>query len=498
MSAERGFYRLYTMADIVLATFNARYEHTAFGLRSLMANLRGLASSARMLEFTLETCVPEALDAVLAEDPKIVGLGVYVWNARLCLEFAAELKNLRPDIVLVAGGPEISYETEKQELSRVADYVIAGEAEEVFAGLCGNLLSGNPPPRGTLKAGLQDLSVLELPYSLYTADDIANRTVYAESSRGCPFGCDFCLSSLDHDARYFPLEKLFVEWEKLMARGALRFKFTDRTFNLDRARAAVILKFFLDRYKPGLFLHLEMVPDRFPESLFPLIQKFPPGSLQFEVGIQTFDEAVAARISRRQDNRAAEANLARLLKETAVYVHADLVAGLPGEDLAGFAAGFDRLYRLGPHEIQVGMLKKLRGAKIARHDAEWGMVYSPFPPYELRRNGLLDFDTVRRLRRFARYWDLVANSGAFPEASKLICGGASPFAGFMAFSDRLFAATRATHSISRTRLREVISEYLLHALLLPEHDIAALMERDALAASRSRGEKNARQARREL
>jgi hypothetical protein len=200
-------------------------------------------------------------------------------------------------------------------------------------------------------------------------------------------------------------------------------------------------------------VHFEMIPDRLPEPLRAIIAQFPPGALQFEVGIQTFNERVAALISRRQDNTKAEAALRWLCEQTGVHVHADLIVGLPGEDAASFAAGFDRLVALRPQEIQVGMLKRLRGTPIVRHDAEWGMVYSPTPPYEVLQTKLIDFFTMQRLRRFSRYWDLVANSGNFP-------GLEWTFDSFLRFSDWLYAQTHQTHAIARERLRRLLESYL--------------------------------------
>src|SRR5262249_40265628 len=155
-------------------------------------------------------------------------------------------------------------------------------------------------------------------------------------------------------------------------------------------------EFFWQRYEPGLFLHFEMIPDRLPEALREPIRRFPAGALQFEVGIQTFNDAVAERISRRQDNDKLADNLRFLREQTGVHVHADLIVGLPGEDVDSFAAGFDRLVELGPQEIQVGILKRLRGTPIVRHDAEWGMVYSPHPPYEVLRTRTMDFAALQR------------------------------------------------------------------------------------------------------
>ena len=473
------------MADIILAAFNARYAHCSLALRCLMANLGGLQGRARILEFDIGLRTPEAVEAILSLNPRIVGLGVYVWNARECRLLVSELKRLRPGLIIVLGGPEVSHETPEQEICRDADFIITGEGETAFAGLVSRLLEGGVPAGKIIAAPAPDLNLLELPYAFYSEEDIANRVIYAEASRGCPFSCDFCLSSLDGRVRVFPLERLFAQWQKLLDRGARRFKFVDRTFNLDLNTACAILNFFLERQRPGLFLHFEIVPDRFSEELYGLVKKFPAGALQFEVGIQTFNEQAAARINRRQDNAAAERNILRLLSETRAYLHSDLIIGLPGEDLPSFAAGFDRLAALGTHEIQVGLLKRLRGAPISRHDEEWGMVYSPYPPYELRENKLLDFFTVQRLRRFARYWDLIANSGVFAETVKVLCGGASPFNDFLALSDWLYGRTRQTYAISRSRLRELLLEYLTEVLNQPAAAMAAMAERDAANSRRN-------------
>jgi radical SAM superfamily enzyme YgiQ (UPF0313 family) len=169
------------------------------------------------------------------------------------------------------------------------------------------------------------------------------------------------LSSLDIPVRQFPLPALLTELQKLLDRGVKQFKFVDRTFNLNLNTSKTLLQFFLDRYQPGLFFHFEMIPDRLPDGLRDIIRKFPPGALQFEIGIQSFNPEVCELISRRQDFAKLDDNLRFLRRETGVYLHTDLIVGLPGESVESFAQGFDRLIALNPHEIQVGMLKRLRG-----------------------------------------------------------------------------------------------------------------------------------------
>lgn len=448
------------MPDIVLTTLNARYAHAAFGLRYLMANLGELRPRARILEFEVSQKPTDVVEAILAEKPRIVGLGVYIWNAAVAGQVVAELKRVSPGVIVVLGGPEVSFETDQQEVCRAADYIITGEGDLTFAALCTRLLDGNRPLTRIIPADMPDFSRLKLPYDFYDDRDLANRVVYVEASRGCPFSCEFCLSSLDVPVRNVPLEAFLVEMGKMLDRGLRRFKFVDRTFNLNLQTSRAILEFFWKRYEPGMFLHFEMIPDRLPEGLRELIRRFPAGALQFEVGIQSFNAEVCARISRRQDAARAEENLRFLRDETGVHVHVDLIVGLPGEDVGSFAAGFDRLVALRPQEIQVGMLKRLRGTPIVRHDATCAMVYSPYPPYEVLQTGAVDFAMMQRMRRFARFWDLVCNSGNFVESSPLIWGEGSAFARFLHFSDWVFDRTGKNHGIALQQLSDLIFVFL--------------------------------------
>jgi radical SAM superfamily enzyme YgiQ (UPF0313 family) len=526
------------MADIVLTTLNARYAHSSFGLRYLLANLGDLQKCAKLIEFDISQRPIDMLEPILAENPKIVGIGVYIWNANESLQLVSQLKRVAPQVTVVLGGPEVSYETNQQEICALADYVITGEADLAFAGLCEQLLSGRRPLMKVIPAEFPEFApkatpspwkgdgggegrprhvedasfaqqtastaaldphpnplpfrergperrALALPYRFYTERDIEHRVIYVEASRGCPFKCEFCLSSLDVPVRNVPIDLFLAEMQSLLDRGVRQFKFVDRTFNLNLNISKSILQFFLDRYTPDLFLHFEMIPDRLPEALRELIKQFPPGALQFEVGVQTFNEDVSQRISRRQDNTKLSENFRFLRDETGVHIHADLIVGLPGEDLASFGRGFDRLVALRPQEIQVGMLKRLRGTPIVRHDVDWGMVYSPHAPYEILQTKLIDFATMQRLRRFSRYWDLIANSGNFVETTPTIWGDQSPFEQFMRFSDWLFADTGQTHAISLSRLSELIFNFLTRELAQDPQAVAQVIWRDFQRIGRS-------------
>ncbi|ATQ73076.1 B12-binding domain-containing radical SAM protein [Massilia violaceinigra] len=448
---------------ILLSTLNARYAHASLGLRYLLANMGPLQEQTSLHEFVIGAKTTEIVERLLAQSPRIIGFGIYIWNVEETTRVVAMLKRIAPQVVIVLGGPEVSHEPGEQAIVQMADYLVTGWGDVTFPKLCGEILHG-PKPLMKIHAGVQPpMADIAMPYSLYTDNDIANRTLYVEASRGCPFKCEFCLSALDKTAWPFGLDTFLGELETLHARGARLFKFVDRTFNLNIKTSLKIMQFFLDKLEANpddpVYAHFELVPDHLPDALKDGIRKFPPGALQFEIGIQSFNPAVQALVSRRQDNAKAAENIRWLCEQSHAHLHVDLIAGLPGEDMDSFARGFDQLVALKPHEIQFGILKRLRGTPIIRHTEEHGLVFDPYPPYTILATKLIDFQTMQRLVRFARYWDLVANSGRFAHTLAHLLGE-SPFANFMAFSDWIYAKTDATHRIALDRLAKLVAQWL--------------------------------------
>lgn len=449
---------------ILLSTLNARYAHASLGLRYLLANMGDLQAQTQLQEFVIGTRATDIVERLLEHRPRIIGFGVYIWNVVETTHIVSLLKRVAPEVVIILGGPEVSHETGEQEIIRLADYVVTGWGDVTFAKLCQQVLHG-PKPLMKIHAGEQpELDSLQLPYQLYDAKDIAHRTIYVEASRGCPFKCEFCLSALDKTAWPFELDRFSAELDTLYARGVRLFKFVDRTFNLNVKTSLRILQFFLDKLAQApddpVFAHFELVPDHLPEALRTSIAKFPPGSLQFEIGIQSFNPEVQALVSRRQNNDKAADNIRWLREHSHAHLHVDLIAGLPGEDVASFARGFNHLYALQAHEIQFGILKRLRGTPIIRHTEEFGLVFDNEPPYTILATKHISFHEMQDLVRFARYWDLVANSGRFAHTMPLIVGD-SPFENFMELSRWLFRKTDATHRIALDRLAGLVSQWLI-------------------------------------
>ncbi len=466
--------------SILLSTLNARYAHASLGLRYLLANMGALKEQTRLQEFVIGAKTTEIVERLLASSPRIIGFGVYIWNVDETTKVVAMLKRVAPQVTIVLGGPEVSFEHGEQDIVKLADYLVTGWGDVTFPKLCGEILNG-PKPLMKVHAGVQPpMAEIALPYSLYTDHDIAHRTIYVEASRGCPFKCEFCLSALDKTAWPFGLDSFLGELEALHARGARLFKFVDRTFNLNIKTSLKIMQFFLDKIEANpddpVYAHFELVPDHLPDALKEGISKFPPGALQFEIGIQSFNPEVQALVSRKQDNAKAADNIRWLCEHSHAHLHVDLIAGLPGEDVDSFARGFDQLVALKPHEIQFGILKRLRGTPIIRHTEQYGMVFDPYPPYTILATSLIDFSTMQRLIRFARYWDLVANSGRFTHTIERMLGEA-PFANFMAFSDWIYGKTDATHRIALDRLAALVGQWL-QTRGMSQADASALVASD--------------------
>jgi radical SAM superfamily enzyme YgiQ (UPF0313 family) len=515
--------------DIALATINAKWIHPSLALRLLKANLGKLQDRCLILEFALRQKEQEKVDAVINASPRILGLSVSIWNHKATVDLLKALyakwrDSWRPWVIL--GGPEVSWLPRNAEIFRYADYVICGEGENAFRELCENLLEKNNsedkpipdspvvqfiqarPPADSAAQFVQArppvLSGLASPYDLYTNEDLERKLIYVESSRGCAFNCDFFFSALDKErVREFPLEVFLSDMEKLLDRGQNQkqtVKFLDRSFNLNPPRAVHIAQFFLDRINgknKNLCVHFEMTPFNFPPELRDVLCRFPPGSLRLELGIQTLNPAVASTIKRVGGTENALEVLAFLREKTSAIIHADLIAGLPGEDMASFGKGFDRIWMAtynsaslrgvdginvtgcgarrihrvhkvgwiypavcaadGRVEIQVGILKLLPGAPMARHTGSFGMSYAADAPYEIIETAAIPRKEMDRLKNFARFWEVLVNRHHFQgQISSHVPVGQPVFWQFMELSDKLLERFGRNWGIDREELRKAL------------------------------------------
>jgi radical SAM superfamily enzyme YgiQ (UPF0313 family) len=455
---------------IVLATLNARFFHTSFGLRYLYANLKELQPHCEIQEFIIQTRAIDIVEQILISKPDIVGFGVYIWNIVETTDVVNLLKVIAPEVKVILGGPEVSYETEHQAIVACADYVLTGPADISFYQLCKDIINNTPPDKKVLNSKPVALEDIALPYEYYTDEDLKHRLLYVEASRGCPFKCEFCLSSLDKTSTPFDLAVFLEQMEILYQRGARNFKFIDRTFNLNINTTMQIMQFFLDKMTDDLYLHFEVVPDHLPRKLKALLAQFPQGSLQFEIGIQTFNTQVQANISRKQNNAKSKDNLIWLRDNTSAHIHADLIFGLPGETFDTFKDSFNQLYHCRPHEIQMGILKRLKGSPIIRHTETFDLRFNPLPPFNILSTDRVSFFTMQRINRFARYWDMIGNSGRFKYSLPHILSD-EPFDDFMAITEWIFNKTGQIHKISLKKLYELISQSV-EALFPEKHQLA--------------------------
>lgn len=472
-----------SFSTIILSTLNARYIHASLGLRYLLANMGELRQVTRLQEFIINSRPIDIVESLLLDEPEIIALGVYIWNAGETLQVVKLIKNISPETIIILGGPEVTYETEQQEITTFADYVITGHADLIFRETCENILKGNKPLQKIIKAPPFKLSEINFPYDEYSDEDINNRVVYIEASRGCPFKCEFCLSSLDKTVYPFDLDEFLLHMQKLYDKGVRSYKFIDRTFNLKINTSIKIMEFFLDKIEAArqhhekIYLHFELIPDHLPEKLKAIIQRFPEDSLQFEIGIQSLNPDIQDLISRKQDNKKAEQNLVWIRQHTHAHIHADLIIGLPGETIDSFATGFNKLIAMDPHEIQVGILKRLRGTPIIRHSKQYDMRYNPEAPYEILSNNIIDFAMMQKLKRFARYWDMIANSGRFKNTRSFLLGD-DPFGNFLQLSNWLHAVTDQTHKIALPRLFRLLYKFMVEELQLDESKTTELLLKD--------------------
>jgi len=487
-----------SVKDIVLTTINAKWIHPSLALRLLKANLGSLEDRCEILEFNLRQMLAEKTQPLLDAKPRILGISVSIWNHLATIELLKELEKswlLKPFVVL--GGPEVSHLPQDAEIFKYADYVIRGEGETAFRQLCEEILSsGNYINRADTQrpgkhiTGSQiKLNEIKSAYHLYTDEDLQKKLIYVESCRGCPFDCEFCLSSVKEESgavRDFDIDQFLAQMELLIRRGAKTFKFLDRSFNINIPRSLQIIEFFLEkinnysRFPVPFVVHFEMIPSNFPPELIEALARFPPGTLRLEIGIQTLNAETASLINlcggkeRRDDPQKLLETLSALRKKTNAIIHADLIAGLPGESLESFGEGFDRLWlalcdtnttkavckdeaavtvKVTGAEIQLGILKLLPGAPVTRHIEKYKMHFDETPPYEIKETSSVCADDLSRIKNFARFWELIVNRGLLPDWKvKEMFGKESVFRKFMTLSDKLLAYFGKNWGIDKNEL----------------------------------------------
>lgn len=482
--------------DILLVAVNARYSHCAYAARALQANLGDLEAVSRILETDLDVTPWQLASMIVEAQPRIAGFSVYLWNVRLIESVARILRAAAPRLLLVAGGPEL---TAAYANAPLFDAVILGEGESAFRAFCEQRIGlaaapdapgwapgpSSPQPRTPCDRGVQMIAAapenpatLGLPYRLYTDADLAQRTVYVEASRGCPYACAYCTSA-DTGLRLLPLERLLPAFDDLWRRGLRRFKFLDRSFNAPVEHAGALLDFFLARVTPETRLHFEINADQLHPVLAAKIAAFPDRVLHLEVGIQTLNPDVAAAIGRSANTPRTLENLRFLTRQTGATVHADLIFGLPGETAGSFADGFNTVIeQCDPPELQVNLLKGLPGTRLVRDATRLGLVFNPEPPYELLCSAVLPFGALTQLQRFARCWELVHNRNRFPRAVRALhasCGN-DFFTAYQTLAERIHAGEGKLFALGLPRLA---GHLLAH---LTEHGGLARAEAETLLA----------------
>lgn len=405
---------------ILLAGINARYTHSNPALRYLREMIADLPHETLLREYSINMPVLQVAEDIRREKPDAVALSVYIWNARFAADLAALLRLMMPDVLIVAGGPEVSYRAAAW-LDEVpaADIVIEGAGEAAFRELARNNF-----PRGERIVRRTNPPFAEIPF-LYRSgfDGLDSRYIYYESSRGCPFSCSYCLSSRgDQSTEFRPLNMVFRELGAILERKPKLVKFVDRSFNADPARAREIWKYLIAHGTETAF-HCEIHPLLLEEKDFSLLSSAPEGRFQFEIGVQSTNARTLGEIGRPVEWDSIRDSLSRLVAMKHIHTHLDLVVGLPHDDLASIGSAIDRVLALGADHFQLGFLKALHGTELRSRAGDFGLAFEPFPPYEIISNAWLSPDDLALLRRVEQLIESFVNPHGlddllFPAAGK--------------------------------------------------------------------------------
>jgi hypothetical protein len=411
---------------VVLATLNAKYIHSSLALKYLNVACDSVHSEIVMKEYTINNEVLEILSDIYSEQPDIIGLSCYIWNIDMTLKLAGLLKKVLPRVVVILGGPEVSYDPlEVMQKNSFIDYIVQGEGENTFRTLLAALLSHTPVNtieglsfrhKGEVVVGkpqiVGDVNTISFPYCEKEIEGLKDKIIYYESARGCPFSCQYCLSSATSGVRFFNLERVYRELEFFIKHNVRQVKFVDRTFNARKEHYLPILR-FLAKQECRTNFHFEIAVDLLDEEVLTFLREVPVGRFQFEIGIQSTNQQTLDKISRHNNWPKIVDHVTRIVSYNNIHVHLDLIIGLPYENVTLFGQSFNDVYQLQPHMLQIGFLKMLKGAGLRNIADQCGYVFVDDAPYEVLANEWLTYGEVRKLKILEDVFNQVYNTGRF-------------------------------------------------------------------------------------
>ena len=414
--------------NVVLSTLNSKFIHSSLALRYLKAYGEAHGQAYDIVEYTINMPVLHILSDITEHDIDVLGFACYIWNIEMTLHVVDMVKAVRPDIKIVLGGPEVSF-TADELLERCPniDYIVQGEGEEAFHALVTALQLGNdgldpviPGVRGRRDSSIlgsleavevSDLSSIPFPYTEEDMEDLEHKIIYYESSRGCPFSCQYCLSGNKNTVRFFPQERTLEELQWFIDHGVKQVKFVDRTFNCAPHHHRPLMEFMRDS-DTDMNFHLEMEPELMTEWETNILCETPPGRIQIEVGVQSTHKKTLDAINRYNDWPYIQKSIRPIIQAGRTHVHMDLIVGLPHEDFNRFGQSFNDLFSLQPHALQIGFLKLLKGSGVRRM-REYKYLADPLAPYEVLSTHVLPYDDVRFLKYFEDVFERFYNSERF-------------------------------------------------------------------------------------